>query len=677
MEVKVLMETQPCRSRPHPLAVSQPRNRPAWLASLTLAAALLPFGASTSAEEPYRLLVCLHFSDDPLFTRLYTNSIQRQVQDQLANYFSAAAQVQVVTSHPLIERLGSADVRSLQLASAEFVACEVPDKAFVFSLENVEGVYHLHWRQLDGLSQQTSAPQSMPTPDRQWVAKAVCMAVKEDFAPVVILKPDDRVKGTGQVRLEFPSPKHKELAQRWLTLNTILQPFWVIQQKDGLVRVPIPNTVLRISRNDAGDTATFYSNASNPWKPTPRLVRYEALKLNTQKGHLRIKLVNAADGLPLLQCVVRANNDGFAALGDVHQFTLPDRRGTVVSLAPIDRLAFVEIAQGDLRLQVPIPITAGVCEVTLKVPRNESAREKSDWERRLRYLVQDVSILQTSINNQVHDTNKMHDEKKYEEELRLIKSVLSDVSASLQSSLETKGSLDAEASQLKVGPNSLLTWVNAQLKEIANTEKNLDTKAKDLRKMLDTMAASDRAQALINAGRAAAEIGDYDEALSKYQLALNEPIKQPKLEEEVRRLRSIWGMRSPELDQARAFIRDRWATSDVTELSKLYGEAERALSTLVQVGDYLTAQRLLKANNEHCGALAGVIDLLVSSGTERDVEDAEKYKQLLDNMADFQQRIGDFIKTAETGTASAPASATSPAMSTPPPEEEAAAPKKN
>ncbi len=187
----------------------------------------------------------------------------------------------------------------------------------------------------------------------------------------------------------------------------------------------------------------------------------------------------------------------------------------------------------------------------------------------------------------------------------------------------------------------------------------------------------------MNAGRAAAAVGDYDEALDKYQLALNEPIKQPKLEEELRRLRSIWEMRSPHLDQARAFVKERWATADVTELGKSYGEAERAFNTLKDVGDYLTAQRLLKVNNEHCGALAGVIDLLVSSGTERDVEDAERYKQLLDNMADFQQRISDFIKTAEGGASPAPAAAatTAPAAANPPPrnappEEEEAPPKK-
>ena len=75
-----------------------------------------------SADDPYRLLICLHFSADPLFTRLYTRSLERQVQDQMANYFGALAQVRVTTTHPLITRLENSDVRKLQLSPQEFAA---------------------------------------------------------------------------------------------------------------------------------------------------------------------------------------------------------------------------------------------------------------------------------------------------------------------------------------------------------------------------------------------------------------------------------------------------------------------------------------------------------------------------------------------------------------------------
>jgi hypothetical protein len=643
-----------------------------------------PPDASGAGEDPYRLLVCLHFPDDPLFTPPYTKSIQRQVQDQLANYFGALAKVEVVAAHPLIERLGSADVRAFQPAATEFTSLAVPDKAFVFSLENAEGMYRLHWRQFDGLAQQVSGVQSVSTPDRQWVTKAVCMAVIEDFAPVVIVEPNDIVKDIGQVRLEFPSPAHKALVSRWLTLDTILQPFYVLKQKDGsLLRSPIPYTVLRIGKNDVDQgTATFHSNQSNPWKPTPRLVRYEALKLSVRKGHLRLKLVNAVDGSPMTQCTARANTTGFASLTDSHQFTLPDRRGTVVSLLPIENLAFVEIIQGGRPwLKLPVPITAPVCEVTLKVSLDETAKEKSDWDRRLRYLVQDVSVLQTSINNQVRETNQMHTEKKYEEELRLIKSVLADVTVGRESAGETQDALDKEARDLKLPPNTLLTWVDAQIKEIADAESALTKKADALDQMIKKMDAQARADVLKLAAEAAAEAGDYTEAFDKYDLALSEQPDQPKLAERVRMLKEVWEIKSPEHERARKFIFERWAKAEVTELASLFAEAEQALAALQTVGDYLTAQRLLKVNNEHVGAVSGVTDLLIASGTEQDLADAEKYTKLSDRFLEFQDRIVAFITEAETGVTSepaapptaAPAAAAAPAKTAPsksPPVEE-------
>lgn len=636
--------------------------------------------SADAAESTYRLLVCLQFSDDPLFTRLYTSSVQRQVKDQLSNYFGSLAQVEVATQHPLLERIAGDDVRSLEPAASEFAALQIPDKAFVFSLRNADGLYQLHWRQLDGLMQQVSSPQTQLTPDRQWLTKAICLAVRNDFAPVVVVKPDEAVKDTGQVKLEFASAAHRQLIGRWLTLDTILQPFWVLKQKDGsLVRVPIPYTVLRIGKNDTGGTATFHSNASNPWKPTPRLVRYEALKVSTQAGHLRIRMVNSEDGSPMTGCIVRANTQGYAAQEDSHLFTIPDRRGTVVSLKPIEHLAFVDVLQGGRSwLKIPVAITAPMCELTLKISRDESAKEKSDWDRRLRYLVQDVSILQTSINNQVRDTNQMHDEKKYEEELRLIKSVLVDVTAGREAANRSRDGLDREAGQLKLPPSTLLTWADAQLKEIGGTEKALAKKAADLDAMIQKMDAQARAQVLINAGDAAADLGDYAEALDKYGLALAEQPDQPKLTQRIKDLKGVWEIKSPAHEQARTFVFERWAKTEVTELTAQFDEAERALATLREVGDYLTAQRLLKVNNEHIAGISGVIDLLISSGSERDVEDAAKYQQLLDKMAGFQQRIGDFIQTAASGGAApaAPAPAAAAPQSKAPPAEEEEVPNK-
>src|SRR5690606_4255571 len=136
-----------------------------WVRQVAAAAGLVlaSLAATAAAEEPYRVLIALHYSDDPVFTRLYRSSLERQVRDQMAHYFGTLAQVEVTTSHPLIERLDGSDVRSLEPSSTEFPALQVPDKAFVFSLENVDGMYQAHWRQLDGRAQQVGAAQTRTT----------------------------------------------------------------------------------------------------------------------------------------------------------------------------------------------------------------------------------------------------------------------------------------------------------------------------------------------------------------------------------------------------------------------------------------------------------------------------------------------------------------------------------
>src|SRR5687768_15441442 len=56
------------------------------------------------AERPYRAVVCLRFADDPTLTPLFVDAVQRQVRDQLTNYFGPLAEIEVLTGgHWLID----------------------------------------------------------------------------------------------------------------------------------------------------------------------------------------------------------------------------------------------------------------------------------------------------------------------------------------------------------------------------------------------------------------------------------------------------------------------------------------------------------------------------------------------------------------------------------------------
>ena len=634
-----------------------------FLASLLLTAGAATSGPGGQAEPPYNVLVCLRFDEDPLFTRLFTNRIERQVRDQLTNYFGPLAKIEVTSSHPLLEAIGDADLRDFKLSPEALAAHQLPDKVFVVGIGNEHGTYKVQWRQLDSDTQQIGPWHWRVTPDRQWVGKAVCLAVTDDFAPVAIVKPITPASGvdTRQVELEFRGAAHPELLARWLGQNCLLQPYWIIKQKDGsLVRKPIPNTVLRMGKNDGPRKATVISNQANPWKPTARLVGFQALKLNTQAGRLRLRLVDAVTGDPV-RAQVYANTVGFGSIDNEHQLPLPDREGYVVSREPIEHLAFVRISQGGSSfVQFPLVITGEWTEMTCKVPRDRAAGEKSEWERQLRYLVQDVNALQAALNDNVRVTNQMHEDKKYEEALRALKTALASISENRAAAGRSQVELAAKATELKIQGNTLLAWVDTQLTEIDEQEKALAKKSTDLDNLIQKMDAQSRAQVLIGVADEAMAAGNIEEAIEKFQLALNEQPDQPMLKARLDKLQETWRIKSPEHERARAFVFDRWPATEVTEIEARLPEAEKALASLEQVGDTLTAQRFSSVNNDHVIALSDLLDQLADSGTEEDLKEAEKYSAVLEKIAQLQDRIGEFIVSGASA-APRPEAATAPA----------------
>ena len=151
-----------------------------WLTAGTLAGGTLAAGAEleSQVDQPYKLVVCLQFSDDPGFTQLFVDSVRRQVRDQLANFFGRLAEVKVVSSWSLpggrdaanlegllgesearslvalLEKVELAGLAQLILSPAEFVAAGLPDKLFLVTLDVDGGTHRVEWRQLDGDVQQ-------------------------------------------------------------------------------------------------------------------------------------------------------------------------------------------------------------------------------------------------------------------------------------------------------------------------------------------------------------------------------------------------------------------------------------------------------------------------------------------------------------------------------------------
>jgi hypothetical protein len=631
-------------------------------------------------DRPYQLVVALRFADDPLFTRLYRNALARQVQDQLGNYFGPLAQVSVTDEHPVLQRLGSGRLEALALEAKDFAELKLQEKIFLTGISHRDGAYHCQWRQIDGDTQQVGPLHAKSTPDRQWLPKAICTAVRDDFAPVAVINPVRPVAGvdTRQVDLEFRGGVHAQRLATWLKEGAVFQPFWVLQQRDGtLVRMPIPDTVLRITAGDAPGKATVISKWKNPWRQTPRLVGFQAIKLNTQSGRLRLRLVDADTGRPALRCEVYASTSGFGTTGDEHRLPFPDRDGWVTAARPLAHLAYVRISQGGAPIEFPLPITSEVCELVCKVPLDKQSAAKSQWQRELRFLVQDVLALQAAINEQIRQSNQMHDDKRYEEALKVVQSSVQSVAGHKQTALETKAELERRATELKIPKDAQLAWLDEQLGDIGQREESLRKNAGDLDTLIRTNKAQARADVQVNLGNEALRQGNIEDTIARYEFALIEQPDQPKLAQTLAELKEKWRIKSPEHESARKFVYDEWPQAEVTGLGTLLPEARRAFETMQGVGDDLGAGRLIVENDKHLGVLNDLLDQLAAGGTDEDKQEAEKYKGILQQLAEFQQQVVAFARNptaaAPAAAAPAPAAPTPAAPSAPakkPPEEE-------
>ena len=217
-----------------------------------LAACLLAIAAAAESGElapqpdrPYRVVVALQFSDDPTFTPFFKGSVAREVRDQLSNFFGDLAQTQVVVEHPFLDKLLSTPLAELALSPAE-CGREKSDQVFLVLIDCDSGIYRLQWRRLSLEVQQIGPLQARTTPDRQWLAKAICLAVREDFAPVALIEPEAR---KDRVRLHFHGASFavqgKARLAAWIEAGCVLQPLWVVRNRDGtLARMPIPFTVI-------------------------------------------------------------------------------------------------------------------------------------------------------------------------------------------------------------------------------------------------------------------------------------------------------------------------------------------------------------------------------------------------------------------------------------------------
>jgi hypothetical protein len=610
--------------------------------------------AASPADEPYRLLVLLRFSDEAAFTPRFVRSLDRQVRDQMRNLFGALAEVEVLDRHPLIDRLNETSLAELSLKPAEFATALVAEdrsfeKAFLFDVDWRDGEYLLAWRQLDAEVQQIGPLRRQQTPNRQWVGKAIGQSIREDFSPVARVIPTvERDK----VQLEFRG-SHIDggaLLAPWLGEDCFLQPFWIVQQGDGsLTRMPLPFTVLHLDRDGGHKWAQAITNLPNPWLKSPRVVGFQAWKLHTQAGRFRLQVLDQATGAPLQNCSVYAGSRGFDAITDADRLADPDAHGYVVSGRPFERLAYIRISQGaggGGGVQLPLPITSDWCELTCRVAVDAAASEKSDLQRETGYLVEDLKALETGISDRVQQVNKLNADKRYEDALRAAREALDYGEKFSQSLPKSVRSLEDRWKLLKASPGPALAWLEKETQELQRQREGLQKLADNLDRTIRYNDAQSRANVLIELGRQYERDGDIDQAIDKYVLAIGEQADQPELAKHLEHLKAAWKIKGAEHRDARDFVYSVWAKAEVADLQADLPKAEQAFAVLKQAGDYLSARKLMKTNQRLVADADRLVQQLAGRNEEADRQEHEKYVGLLERLAKLQQQVAEFCAAA-------------------------------
>ncbi len=623
--------------------------------------------ASWREDKPYELTVIVRFVDSPLMTQAFRDSVTLLAEDQVRNLFGPLATTEVVSGvdkgHWLIRHIAGGGLTAADL-SFEKLKVELPQKVFLFEIDHRNNLYHIRWRQLDAELQYISPVYSRTTPDRRWVAKAVCQAVQADFAPVARLQ--SIATAPAQQRLYFQGSSWPEKLQVFLHDGAVLTPYKEELAAGNKVRIrPLRRTVLKLTKGVVDPAvADVASDVASPFSRSARVLGYRALRLKTTTGSIRVKLIDADTGFPVTSWPVKGSSVGFGAGAEGDFFGPPDAAGFRTSAVRYNGLAYVRLLQGGVSaVNMPVPVTSAMEELIVKVRVDANSRQKSEVLRKAQYLSQDLVALRTGIDANYQAANRLIGEKKYEAARDRFLALGKAVRAQLTRAGGDLSDLQKQAGAIEGGAGQAITLRLAAagnaLQVLQQDEASINRSTRSLTQTIEDITNENLAHNLIEGSSQAIQAGNIEEGIKLLEQALETFPGKPGVAERIASLKQTWQIKSPAHEAARKFVLQTWAAADVSNVGDHLPRAERELAELIKAADYLTLAAMRKKG------VSLIVDL------------AELVEQIAriepDKLADYQaqtarlQKLNEQVIAAETklrGSASRLPASTVP--STPP-----------
>jgi len=615
---------------------------------------LCPCGEVRAQElnNPYNLHIVVHVAENRLLTDVFRNRIKRELHDGFQSALGDMGRVTVTDTHPRLADVLARGLRSLDGWK------DRNDQKTHFVLIDYTGVhYEIQARQYDGaIGRASPVVRNDHTHDRDFVAKAAALLIKQDFGVLGTLQAEPEGPKQ-QVKIELRGGGLGDMT-RWVKKDDV----FALAPPDGGTLAELDWSLLQVEQapSEEAHDGVCVCRFFHRYK-VRSIAGYRCIKLGTVQTPLRIrwmqkqKVRNGFKTKPLDSALtVEIRRHGFdneeATKLEMHS----DPNGFLETVSKgkdgvFNNVAFVRVINGPVNPplpQVPIALVDDqpvIIEVTgSKDVDTLFTLHLSEWQRNVADSVQmQVDLfkrLETlgskpGTRGEILAAAASGMKRAQEDRAKLLKERGALVEEAKKRNKDLKTSIeDSRLQQLEKYEAALATFIEKQ-KQIE--EKENDPQLKKWLREIERATLLEKDL-------------EIDKALEIYERIRKEGYENAELDKRIEQLRKDWELHGPEHEEARGFIYRVWPTLDSARLEESIPKARNAFKTCKDAGDLISIQKLLRGTLGHAEQLQKKLDELRPDLVIEDEKEALQLKKVSEQIVQLGLEIQNYLKTKES-----------------------------